>query len=1101
MEDLPIEPGICASRIRCYTEGAIQRPAKFHTGRSYRSRTGAMYKSASSLHLVKNAPAEDEPSSTKQLCRSCDQLQVGIRNGPLGRTFVSSVNIALAKPQPPRKMSLPYQVSHHQMDLQKTDTSSVSRVEKSESAVDGQTKDKEVQDSSGSSKVGGTVTEKDISGVCQDEIELPWETNDEFPYIPVLERIKEFEKQTGALNRSLSPGRRKRRGKPNCKKLPGSVHSSPALSRQSSVDEVIVRNSRNSSPAILHLHSEAQKRLELDSEHRVQGEASDSERSKVPTTSESAAMGLPAITISPVVSCGLESLAKPEIIQDNFLSESRNATVQDAFSEKAPSENKPAINSAEYVDCSLENGQSDTPVVVSEETEVVQERTYCDTRGDTCQDQLLLENEAGESPVDVVGVCNNVASHPLSLCRTPSSGQTEIVYVDTASPGAQDIDSITHNKCVTAELSFAVNAKIHESTATDREVRDHSESAVLVDIFVLEPLSECSPPEDFEKTLEGDSTESGTCLASVELMSPSEEASRKLSNNSFNDSLPAKPIHSQGLSTEYTEDTAPELQVASFEEVTQEDNKCNKLSVVQCMTAPTFPCPSVIGSDETDPLLDEILEVGTAVDTDIYSQRCSQQLGESGSESPVLPNAKAGDGLVPGLLAERSSPCLSDCCSCSTSDDESQTPDGIRPTDFNPCATIDHSIGENQNVSCTALQGSNPETVELEEPSDADPEEYTDDSLSSTSESELSDSLDCIREVLASSQMPDLSSSLGACGGLRPSDETANTAQLESDKATFSRHMSALMEGQWCGRGSRTSGDGKLNADQTLFLSKVNHLLGMIQNSPRVLQLQPPPPPVQAPVPSSSLDKSSMRDIQGASGDVPETRPVSVSPFSKENKMLEVLSQPAVKQKAVVREPDFKPRKRSCRKKYINPDKVSHLRYLILQSPLVLSDGDDSESEESDVELNEFGEVKQDYPLGRLPDYIVAQIFSNLETKDLAALKCACKDFKWLIERFDIKGHDSRWSEERSYREDPCMQCGKIRDPRGDVSLCRWHPKIYYKNGEIGRHYWTCCFAGEEEAPGCETALHDNKWSGSHSRLCKVPRAWRQYWRSYPTDS
>ena len=186
---------------------------------------------------------------------------------------------------------------------------------------------------------------------------------------------------------------------------------------------------------------------------------------------------------------------------------------------------------------------------------------------------------------------------------------------------------------------------------------------------------------------------------------------------------------------------------------------------------------------------------------------------------------------------------------------------------------------------------------------------------------------------------------------------------------------------------------------------------------------------------------------------------------------------------------------------YVNPAKVGTLRYLILQSPLVMCDVDISDDEDSDPEKDENGEVIQDYPLGYLPTYIVAQIFSYLGTRDLAALKCTCKDFRWLIDRYNIRGNDSRWLESDGYKEDPCYQCGKIRDARGDVSLCRWHPKIYYKNGHIGRRYWTCCFALEEDAIGCQVGLHDNNWVLSGFKIRKVPRPWRNlFWRGFSSE-
>ncbi|XP_006815256.1 uncharacterized protein LOC102808005 [Saccoglossus kowalevskii] len=123
-----------------------------------------------------------------------------------------------------------------------------------------------------------------------------------------------------------------------------------------------------------------------------------------------------------------------------------------------------------------------------------------------------------------------------------------------------------------------------------------------------------------------------------------------------------------------------------------------------------------------------------------------------------------------------------------------------------------------------------------------------------------------------------------------------------------------------------------------------------------------------------------------------------------------------------------------------------------------------------------------------LPDHVVSKIFGYLPTWDLASLKCTCKDFKWVIEEFNLAGIDSKWCTDPKYQDDPCMQCGKLIDPRGDVSLCRWHPKMYYKNGYIGRCYWMCCFKLDEDALGCIIGLHDNNWMMRKEKLKRIPR-------------
>ncbi|XP_062872515.1 F-box only protein 46 [Trichomycterus rosablanca] len=110
-----------------------------------------------------------------------------------------------------------------------------------------------------------------------------------------------------------------------------------------------------------------------------------------------------------------------------------------------------------------------------------------------------------------------------------------------------------------------------------------------------------------------------------------------------------------------------------------------------------------------------------------------------------------------------------------------------------------------------------------------------------------------------------------------------------------------------------------------------------------------------------------------------------------------------------------------------------------------------------------------------LPDHIMVNIFSYLPTRALAALKCTCHDFKALIETYGVRAIDSRWNQDPLYRDDPCKQC-KRQYERGDVSLCRWHPKPYHHDLPYGRSYWMCCRRTDKDTPGCRVGLHDNNW-------------------------
>lgn len=110
-----------------------------------------------------------------------------------------------------------------------------------------------------------------------------------------------------------------------------------------------------------------------------------------------------------------------------------------------------------------------------------------------------------------------------------------------------------------------------------------------------------------------------------------------------------------------------------------------------------------------------------------------------------------------------------------------------------------------------------------------------------------------------------------------------------------------------------------------------------------------------------------------------------------------------------------------------------------------------------------------------LPHHIMVKIFRLLPTRSLVALKCTCCYFKFIIEYYNIRPADSRWVRDPRYREDPCKQCKK-KYVRGDVSLCRWHPKPYCQALPYGPGYWMCCHRSQKGFPGCKLGLHDNHW-------------------------
>lgn len=110
-----------------------------------------------------------------------------------------------------------------------------------------------------------------------------------------------------------------------------------------------------------------------------------------------------------------------------------------------------------------------------------------------------------------------------------------------------------------------------------------------------------------------------------------------------------------------------------------------------------------------------------------------------------------------------------------------------------------------------------------------------------------------------------------------------------------------------------------------------------------------------------------------------------------------------------------------------------------------------------------------------LPHHIILKIFCLLPTESLAALKCTCHYFKFIIESYGVRPADSRWVSDPRYKDDPCKQCKKRYD-RGDVSLCRWHHKPYCQALPYGPGYWMCCRGAHKDTPGCNVGLHDNRW-------------------------
>ncbi|XP_041827645.1 F-box only protein 34 [Melanotaenia boesemani] len=123
-----------------------------------------------------------------------------------------------------------------------------------------------------------------------------------------------------------------------------------------------------------------------------------------------------------------------------------------------------------------------------------------------------------------------------------------------------------------------------------------------------------------------------------------------------------------------------------------------------------------------------------------------------------------------------------------------------------------------------------------------------------------------------------------------------------------------------------------------------------------------------------------------------------------------------------------------------------------------------------------------------LPHHLLVQILLLLPTQSLAALKCSCTYFKFIIENYGLRPADSLWVSDPRYRDDPCKQCKKCYGP-GDVSLCRWHHKPYCQALPYGPGYWMCCHSTHRDAPGCNVGLHDNRWVPSfHSMNMPIYR-------------
>ncbi|XP_037342332.2 F-box only protein 34 [Pungitius pungitius] len=120
--------------------------------------------------------------------------------------------------------------------------------------------------------------------------------------------------------------------------------------------------------------------------------------------------------------------------------------------------------------------------------------------------------------------------------------------------------------------------------------------------------------------------------------------------------------------------------------------------------------------------------------------------------------------------------------------------------------------------------------------------------------------------------------------------------------------------------------------------------------------------------------------------------------------------------------------------------------------------------------------------LAALPPHLLLAVLQLLPTQSLAALKCSCRYFCFIINSYGVRPADSLWVSDPRYRDDPCKQC-KRRYGRGDVSPCRWHHKPFCQALPYGPGYWMCCHGAHRDAPGCNVGLHDNRWVPAFHRM------------------
>ncbi|XP_034381127.1 F-box only protein 34 [Cyclopterus lumpus] len=114
--------------------------------------------------------------------------------------------------------------------------------------------------------------------------------------------------------------------------------------------------------------------------------------------------------------------------------------------------------------------------------------------------------------------------------------------------------------------------------------------------------------------------------------------------------------------------------------------------------------------------------------------------------------------------------------------------------------------------------------------------------------------------------------------------------------------------------------------------------------------------------------------------------------------------------------------------------------------------------------------------LAALPPHLLLRVLLLLPTRSLAALKCSCRYFLFVIDHYGVRPADSLWVSDPRYRDDPCKQCKRRGGGGGDVTPCRWHHKPYCQAMPGGPGFWMCCRGARRDAPGCNVGLHDNRW-------------------------